>query len=54
LIAMPNDLLERVDREADRRGATRSGFLQDSAQRALGWPDPAAMDAPWIAAGPRS
>ncbi len=44
LISMPDELLERVDREADRRGATRSGFLQNAAQRELGWPDPAAMD----------
>jgi len=45
LISMPDELLARVDREADRRGATRSGFLQDAAQRELGWPDPAALDA---------
>jgi predicted transcriptional regulator len=45
LISMPDDLLERVDREAKRRGATRSGFLQQAAQRELGWPDPAAVDA---------
>lgn len=44
LISMPDELLERVDREANRRGATRSGFLQNAAQRELGWPDPAAMD----------
>lgn len=44
LISMPDELLERVDREADRRGATRSGFLQKAAQRELGWPDPAALD----------
>ncbi len=42
---MPDDLLERIDREAERRGATRSGFLQHAAQRELGWPDPAAFDA---------
>lgn len=45
LISMPDELLERVDREARRRGATRSGLLQDAAQRELGWPDPAALDA---------
>ncbi len=44
LISMSDELLERVDREADRRGATRSGFLQNAAQRELGWPDPAALD----------
>jgi len=45
LISMPDELLARVDREADRRGVTRSGFLQDAAQRELGWPDPVALDA---------
>ncbi len=45
LVSMPDDLLERVDREAERRGATRSGFLQKAAQRELGWPEPAALDA---------
>lgn len=45
LISMPDDLLERIDREAERRGATRSGLIQDAAQRELGWPDPAAFDA---------
>lgn len=45
LISMPDELLARVDREAKRRGATRSGFIQQAAQRELGWPDPAAIDA---------
>lgn len=45
LISMPDDLLERVDREAERRGATRSGFIQHAAQRELGWPDRGAFDA---------
>lgn len=45
LISVPDELLERVDREADRRGSTRSGFLQKAAQRELGWPDPVVMDA---------
>jgi len=45
LISMPDELLARVDREADWRGVTRSGFLQDAAQRELGWPDPVALDA---------
>ncbi len=44
LISMPDELLDRVDREANRRGATRSGFLQNAAQRELGWPDPATLD----------
>ena len=45
LISMPDDLLERIDREAERRGATRSGLIQEAARRELGWPDPAAFDA---------
>jgi predicted transcriptional regulator len=45
LISIPDELLERVDREAERRGATRSGFLQHAVQRELGWPDPATFDA---------
>lgn len=45
LISMPDELLERVDREAERRGVTRSGFLQYAARRELGWPDPVALDA---------
>lgn len=45
LISMPDELLARVDREATRRGATRSGFLQHAARRELGWPDPVAFDA---------
>ncbi len=42
---MPDDLLKRIDSEAERRGATRSGLLQEAARRELGWPDPAAFDA---------
>jgi hypothetical protein len=45
LISMPDDLLERIDREAADRHTTRSGLLQEAARRELGWPDPAAMDA---------
>ncbi len=44
LISLPDDLLERVDREVERRGASRSGFIRKAAQRELGWPDPAAFD----------
>jgi len=44
LISIPDDLLDRVDREAHRRGATRSRFLQNAAQHELGWPDPATLD----------
>lgn len=45
MISLPNDLLERVDREAAQRNTTRSAFLQEAAQRALGHPDPGAVDA---------
>lgn len=33
MISMPQDLLERVDRAAKKRGTTRSGFLQRCAER---------------------
>lgn len=45
LISLPDELLQRIDREAERRGITRSGFLQEAARRELGWPDPATVDA---------
>jgi HicB-like antitoxin of HicAB toxin-antitoxin system len=45
LVTMPNDLLARIDREAQSSGATRSDFLQEAARRRLGWPDPAAIEA---------
>lgn len=45
MISMSGELLARVDREAGARGTTRSGFLQEAAQRELGWPDPARIDA---------
>jgi len=44
-ISIPDELLERVDREARRRSTSRSGFLQAAARRELGWPDVDAMDA---------
>ncbi len=45
MVSIPDDLLLRIDREANERGTTRSGFLQEAARRELGWPDPAAIDA---------
>jgi Arc/MetJ-type ribon-helix-helix transcriptional regulator len=45
LVTMPNDLLDRIDRETKSIGSTRSDFLQEAARRQLGWPDPAAIDA---------
>jgi hypothetical protein len=38
LISLPDQLLERIDREASSRGATRSAFLQEAARRELGAP----------------
>jgi hypothetical protein len=45
MVSMPGDLLERIDRVADERGTTRSGFLQEAVRRELGWPDPVVVDA---------
>ena len=45
LVSLPDDLLERIDREARARGTNRSRFLQEAARRQLGWPDPAALRA---------
>jgi Arc/MetJ-type ribon-helix-helix transcriptional regulator len=45
LVTMPSDLLERIDRETESLGQTRSEFLQEAARRRLGWPDPLAIDA---------
>jgi Arc/MetJ-type ribon-helix-helix transcriptional regulator len=44
LVTMPEDLLERIDRETKSLGQTRSEFLQEAARRRLGWPDPLAVD----------
>jgi hypothetical protein len=45
LVSIPDDLLERVDREAARRGTSRSAFLQEAARNELGWPDVLTIDA---------
>ena len=45
LISMPDDLLNRIDREARARGTNRSRFLQEAARRQLGWPPVEALDA---------
>jgi predicted DNA-binding protein len=45
LVTMPNDLLKRVDLEAKRLGKTRSGFLQEAAERQLSGPDPRLIEA---------
>lgn len=39
LISVPDELLAQIDREARARGMNRSRFLQEAAQRQLGWPD---------------
>ncbi len=45
LVSVPDELLERIDREAERRRSSRSAFLRQAARRELGWPDPLALDA---------
>jgi hypothetical protein len=42
---MPDELLQRIDREVLAAGGSRSGFLQEAARQQLGWPDPAVFDA---------
>lgn len=43
LISLPDDLLERIDREARARGTSRSRFLRDAARRQLEWPSADAL-----------
>lgn len=45
MVSMPGELLQRIDKEADQRGTSRSAFLQEAARRELGWPDPDEIDA---------
>jgi predicted transcriptional regulator len=45
MISLPDDLLDRLDQEAERRHSSRSALLREAARRELGWPDPAAVDA---------
>lgn len=45
LVSMPDDLLDRIDREAQRRRTSRSALLQEAARRELGSPDADAIDA---------
>jgi hypothetical protein len=44
-VSIPDDLLERVDREAARRRTNRSAFLQEAARHELGWPSRDGIDA---------
>ena len=48
LISVPDDLLERIDREATARGSNRSRFLQEAARRELGWPAADVLEAALI------
>jgi predicted transcriptional regulator len=43
LISLPDDLLDRIDREAQARGTDRSRFLQEAALRELSWPSAEAL-----------
>lgn len=45
LVTILDDLLERIDRETESLGQTRSDFLHEAARPRLGWPDPLAVDA---------
>ncbi len=45
MISMPEDLLERLDREAERRGTSRSALLRAAAWREIGGSDPRRLDA---------
>jgi metal-responsive CopG/Arc/MetJ family transcriptional regulator len=35
MVSLPDDLLQAVDMEADRRGTTRSGYLRELAEESL-------------------
>ena len=45
MVSLPDEVLARIDREARRRGTTRSGLLREAALRELGRPDPVAVEA---------
>lgn len=45
MISLPDDVLERVDAEARRRGTSRSALLREAALRELGRPDRQVIDA---------
>jgi predicted transcriptional regulator len=45
LISVPDDLLQRVDREARARRLTRSAFFEEAVRRDLGWSAVEAIDA---------
>ena len=45
LISMPEDLLADIDREADRRGLSRSALVREAAQREIRWRSPEEIEA---------
>jgi predicted transcriptional regulator len=45
LISVPDDLLNRIDREARARRLTRSRFMEEAARHELGWSAEDAVDA---------
>lgn len=45
MVSLPSDLLEDLDREAARRGSSRSALLALAARRELQQLDPAEIDA---------
>lgn len=45
LVSLPDDLVERIDRQARAHGSTRSRFLQEAALRQLGWPSHGTLEA---------
>jgi len=45
LISVPDELLDRIDRAVKTRRTTRSRFIEEAAQRELGWPAADSMDA---------
>lgn len=59
MVSLPDDLLSDLDREAARRGVSRSALLATGARRELEQQDPAELDAAlerartaWRALGP--
>ena len=45
MVSLPDDVLARIDDEAERRGTSRSALLREAALRELGRPDSAALEA---------
>jgi metal-responsive CopG/Arc/MetJ family transcriptional regulator len=45
LISVPDDLLQRIDREAKTRRLTRSRFIEDAARRELALSEPSELAA---------